>query len=363
LDLLGYKEEELIDKPIDTILDGNSLFRGEQFTRLIQEGQIRDYDMEYKTKSGELIPVSFSASVMYDKQKQLLGIVGVAKDLRQIRQLIKALQEERTSLDTKVKQRTAELEKANKELKETQVQLIQSAKMAAVGQLGAGVAHELNNPLGGILGYAQFILEKLSRPEFSLDDFKSSSKYIESIEREASRCKKIVENLLKFSRRPIVIKPEPLNIAQALEETLSIIGHQLKLKNINVITEIKPDLTRVTGIINQLQQVFANLILNAQQAMSEGGGLRITAQNLLDETTQTPVKVRLEFTDNGCGISGENLKHMFEPFFTTKQKEKGTGLGLAVSYQIVSDHKGTIEVKSEVGKGTTITITLPAISK
>jgi two-component system NtrC family sensor kinase len=315
--------------------------------------------MEYKTKSCELIPVSFSAAVMYDKQKQILGIVGVAKDVRHVRQLIQALQEERASLDIKVKQRTAELEESNRELKTAQSQLIQSAKMAAVGQLGAGVAHELNNPLGGILGYAQFILEKIRRPEFGVDDFKSSGRYIESIEREAARCKKIVENLLKFSRRPIVIKPEPIDIAQAIDETLSIIGHQLKLKNVNVTLEVKPDLSRVTGIINQLQQVFTNLILNSQQAMPEGGELKITGQNIQDESTHTPKAVKLEFTDTGCGIPEEHLAHMFEPFFTTKQSQKGTGLGLAVSYQIISDHKGTIEVKSEVGKGTTFTIILP----
>jgi PAS domain S-box-containing protein len=360
LDLLGFKEEELIDKPVDTILNERSLFKGEQFQRLIREGQVRDYDMEYETKTKEKIPVSFSASVMYDKKKQLIGIVGVAKDLRQIRELIRALEEERASLDIKVKQRTAELEEANRELKEAQGQLIQSAKMAAVGQLGAGVAHELNNPLGGILGYAQFMLEKLNRPEFSLDDFKASSKHIESIEREATRCKKIVENLLKFSRRPVVVKPEPLDIAQAIEETLSIIGHQLKLKNVNVISDIKPDLAKIVGITNQLQQVFANLILNSQQAMPEGGELRITARNLLDEKTKQPTKIEIELADTGCGIPEENLKHIFEPFFTTKQSQKGTGLGLAVSYQIIQDHKGSIDLKSQVNKGTTVTIILPA---
>ena len=260
------------------------------------------------------------------------------------------------TLEQKVEERT-------RQLRETQAEILQSAKMAAVGQLGAGVAHELNNPLGGILGYAQFILEKLRRPEFGAEDFKGCSRYIESIEREAARCKGIVENLLKFSRRPIVANPEPLNIAQVIDETLSIIGHQLKLKNINVITDITPDLAKVTGIINQLQQVFTNVILNTQQAMPEGGELKITAQNLLHEKTQSPIKVRLEFADNGCGISEENLKHMFGPFFTTKQKEKGIGLGLAVSYQIIQDHKGTIDLKSQAGKGTTVTINLPAISK
>jgi len=493
LDLLGFKEEELVGKPIDTIVEEKSPFSGEQFERLIQDGQIRDYNMEYRTKSRETIPISFSASVMYDKQREMIGIVGVAKDLRQIGQLIKELQQERASLDIKVKERTIELEKLNQELKnseerlkilfefapdayylndfkgnfidgnkaaeevtgykreeligknflnlkllplaqlpkaaavlaknvlgqpsgpdeftlnrkdggqvvleirtypvkikdktlvlgiahdvtgrkraeeelrntynqlkEAQVELIQSAKMAAVGQLGAGVAHELNNPLGGILGYAQFVLEKLKRPEFGTEDFKGCSKYLESIEHEAARCKGIVENLLKFSRRPISAKPEVVDIAAAINETISIIGHQLKLKNIKLTLDIKPDLSGVLGILNQLQQVFANLILNAQQAMSESGELKITAYNILDEKTKTPTHVRIEFSDTGCGISEENLAHLFEPFFTTKQKEKGTGLGLAVSYQIIQDHKGTLEVTSQVGKGTTITITLPA---
>jgi signal transduction histidine kinase len=168
---------------------------------------------------------------------------------------------------------------------------------------------------------------------------------------------------LKFSRRPISPKPEALDIASAINETLSIIGHQLKLKNIKLTLDIKPDLSRVIGIINQLQQVFANLILNAQQAMSESGELKITAYNILDEKTKTPSHVRIEFADTGCGISEENLAHLFEPFFTTKQKEKGTGLGLAVSYQIIQDHKGTLEVTSQVGKGTVVAITLPAGGK
>ena len=256
-------------------------------------------------------------------------------------------------LEQKVEERT-------KQLKEAQAQLVQSAKMAAVGQLGAGVAHELNNPLGGILGYAQFMLEKFRRPEFGIEDFKACQRYIESIEREAARCKKIVENLLKFSRRPISAKPEPLNIAEVIEDTLSITGHQLKLKNIKVNIELKPNLAKVEGVINQLQQVFTNIILNAMQAMSDGGELKISAENIIDEKSQAPSGVRIEFTDTGCGIPEENLPHMFEPFFTTKQKEKGTGLGLSVSYQIIQDHKGTISIKSQVGKGTTLIITLPA---
>jgi len=342
-DLLGYTKEELIGEPADMLFSYGNPFRAQGSEQLIKDGSIYNYEMTYLTKNREMIPVSFNSSAIKDKTGNLVGIVGIARDVRDTKRFIK------------------NLEKTNQELKEAQAQLVQSAKMAAVGQLGAGVAHELNNPLGGILGYAQFILEKFKRPEFSVDDFKNSSRYIESIEREAFRCKGIVENLLKFSRRPISIKPEPLDINQSLHETLSIIGHQLKLKNINLILNLQEDLAKVTGITNQLQQVFTNLILNSQQAMQSGGELKITTQNILDELTKAPTKVRIDFTDTGCGISEENLAHLFEPFFTTKQKDKGTGLGLAVSYQIIQDHKGTLEVTSQVGKGTTLTITLPAI--
>jgi two-component system NtrC family sensor kinase len=231
--------------------------------------------------------------------------------------------------------------------------------MAAVGQLGAGVAHELNNPLGGILGYSQFMLDKLNRPGFGPDDFKSCRGYIESIERESNRCKNIVSNLLRFSRKSIVDRPELIDIGLAIKETFSIMEHQLKMCNVNVVVNIQPDLTKVMGGVNLLQQVFTNLILNAQQAMPTGGELTITVQNLLDEKTKVVSMVKIEFTDTGCGIPEENLTRIFEPFFTTKT-EKGTGLGLSISYQIIQDHKGKIEVKSQLGKGSTFTITLPA---
>ncbi|MFC1646335.1 sensor histidine kinase [Candidatus Omnitrophota bacterium] len=277
----------------------------------------------------------------------------MAQDLKKFRDKI---EDYNRTLEQKVDERT-------KELRETQAQLIQSAKMGAVGQLGAGVAHELNNPLAGILGYAQFILDKFRRPEFGVNDLKACQRYVGSMEREAVRCKKIVENLLKFSRRPVLAQPEPLNIAKAIEEVLLITFHQLRLKNIRLITDIKPNLSEVVGVFNQLQQVFTNLILNAQQAMTDGGELKITAENIVDQRSQAPTGVKIEFIDTGYGIPPENLARIFEPFFTTKQKEKGTGLGLSVSYGIIQDHKGSLDVKSEVNKGTTFIIILPAAIK
>ena len=135
-------------------------------------------------------------------------------------------------------------------------------------------------------------------------------------------------------------------------------SHQLKLCNVNISVRLQPDLAPVMGVVNLLQQVFTNFILNAQQSMPAGGQLLIVAENVPDEQ----IWVRIDFTDTGCGISQENLNRIFEPFFTTKT-DKGTGLGLFISYQIIHEHKGKIQVKSEVGKGTTFTVFLPAVSE
>lgn len=251
-------------------------------------------------------------------------------------------------LEQKVQQRT-------RELKETQAQLIQSAKMATLGQLGAGVAHELNNPIGGILGYAQFILQKLSRPEFSPQDFKACRRYVEYIERESKRCKRIVENLLSFSRKPGQACV-PVDIKRLLEEALSVIRHQLELNNIRLVTDYGVNLPMVRGNLNHLQQVFTNIIINAQQAMSQGGELRIS---LSSSTGPQGRAVEIKFEDTGCGIARENLERIFEPFFSTKQDWRSVGIGLAITYQIIQEHKGKIDVESAPGKGTTFIVTLP----
>lgn len=248
-------------------------------------------------------------------------------------------------------QMTADLKKSN-------AQLIQSSKLAAVGQLGASVAHELNNPLTGILGYAQYTLEKIRKPGFQAEDFKSCEKYLGYIEKEAVRCKLITENLLKFSRR----SPEELellDINQVIEDALVLLSHQLMLKKIELKKELSSDLKPVEGNAKQLQQVFANLVINSQYAMPGGGNLTV-ATRLKDERSSSEANfVEISFTDIGCGIPLEILDKIFDPFFTTKTGWTGAGLGLSVSYTIIQSHKGRIEVKSEVDKGTTFTIILP----
>jgi len=258
------------------------------------------------------------------------------------------------TLEQKIAERTKELEEAKN-------QLIQSEKMAAVGELAAGVAHELNNPMGGILGYAQYALEKLSSKkvsELNENDIESQSRFLTDIEQQARRCKTIVKNLLKFSRTSNKEEFSFFNLNQSLEETLTFVKHQLDMKKINLAMNLDQNLPEFNGNSSQLQQVFTNIMLNAQQAMPNGGQLSI-------ETRFSPPIgefggcVEIEFTDSGAGIPQEIVNKIFEPFYTTKEVGKGTGLGLSISYGIVKEHQGDILVKSKVGEGTTFMIVLP----
>jgi signal transduction histidine kinase len=263
----------------------------------------------------------------------------------------KQLEEYSARLERKVEERT-------RELKETQAQLVQSAKMSTIGQLGAAVAHELNNPIGGILGYAQFILQKLSKPDFTPEEFKSCKRNIEYIEEEAKRCKTIVDSLLSFSRKPLVAR-ESVDLKQLIENTFSLIKNQLKLQNIKYITQYEPDLPTISGNGNELQQAFINIIINAQQAMPKGGELHVRVSTKMKDEKR---HLEINFKDSGCGIPQENLQKVFEPFFTTKEDWKSVGIGLSIAYQIIKDHNGTITVESDIGKGTTFTIRLPVSS-
>ena len=248
--------------------------------------------------------------------------------------------------------------KLEQELKEAQVRLLQASKMSAIGQLGAGVAHELNNPLGGILGYVQYIMEKINTPSFSIKEFPTCKKYLEYIEKECVRCKEIVESLLKFSHSAT---PEfkPLDIREVIKDTLFVIHNQLTSKNISVETWFDPNLTKIMGNANQLQQVFTNIILNAQQAMAKDGNLWIRAKNLTGAKAEPIGKIQLEFQDTGCGIAPENIERILEPFFTTKFGQKALGLGLTITYRIIQDHGGEIKIESQLNKGTTFIVILP----
>ncbi|OGO18002.1 MAG: hypothetical protein A2Z15_08225 [Chloroflexi bacterium RBG_16_50_11] len=234
-------------------------------------------------------------------------------------------------------------------LQKTQQQLIQAAKLSSIGQLSAAVAHELNNPLAGMLIYTRLMKEKLAKNIIDKEKLQSNLDKIESaIEYSTS----IIHGLLDFARQtePLL---RPVTVARAIDKALSLTAHQIKMKTIEVVREDAPSQSLVVADFNQLVQVFLNLILNAIQAMSEGGKLTISL-------SQDNDWVRVSVRDTGYGITSENMEKLFTPFFTTKEEVKGVGLGLAISYGIVERHRGKIEVQSEVGKGTTFTVVLPA---
>ena len=224
----------------------------------------------------------------------------------------------------------------------------ESEKLAAVGRLAAGVAHEINNPLTGVLTFAHLLKEKENMDE-------QDKKDLDLIVNETIRASRIVRDLLDFAReRPAMT--EPLDINEVVRRTIRLLGNQKAFRQIAVREELQEGLPVVHGDMNQLEQVFLNLSLNACEAMPGGGTLAIS-------TSAQNGKVLVKVADTGCGINKDILDRIFEPFFTTKPVGKGTGLGLSVSYGIVREHGGAIEVESEEGKGTTFTIVLPSARK
>lgn len=229
-----------------------------------------------------------------------------------------------------------------------QERLMQSEKMASVGQLVSGVAHELNNPLTGIMGFAQLLLTR------DLDE--RSRHEVETIEGEAERAAKIVQNLLSFARRHKAEK-ELVNLNMLLERVLELRTYDLRLKNITLDLELDPQLPRTMADPDQIQQVVFNIITNAEHAMLEAHGQGC----LIVRSGVAGGYIRLSFTDDGPGLAPENLRRIFDPFFTTKKVGEGTGLGLTIAYGIVEDHGGRIRAESQPGKGATFVVDLPVV--
>jgi signal transduction histidine kinase/HAMP domain-containing protein len=232
-----------------------------------------------------------------------------------------------------------------KELKETQEQLVQAAKLAAIGELASNVAHEINNPLTSIMGYAELIKEE-TEIDIIMND-------VDIIEKESLRARDIVQQLLEFSRKkPLEIKKIELN--NLIKESVSLVGMNIKDAGIKVVEDYS-ELPVIVGDPNQLKQVFLNIINNAVDALPEGGG------EINIRTFNNNKNVTVEVSDNGYGIPDDVLSRIFEPFFTTK-REKGTGIGLSISHKIIQSHKGKIDIRSEEHVGTKVIITLPVFS-
>ena len=234
-------------------------------------------------------------------------------------------------------------------LRRTEEELLNKEKLASMGQLAAGVAHEINNPLGSILLFADTLYREAGEKDRRREDLKM-------IVQETLRCKKIVSDLLSFARQQDVLTQE-CDVHDILQQAISSVSHQQGFAQVQVVQNFASDLPHIQADPFQLVQVFVNLLNNSTEAMPQGGTVTIETRR-----TDHQQAVEIVVTDTGGGISEENLGKLFNPFFTTKPLGKGTGLGLSIVYGIIKMHRGQITVKSQLGKGTTFTITLPVIS-
>jgi two-component system NtrC family sensor kinase len=281
--------------------------------------------------------------------KDEIGIL--AKSFNKMTEDLREAKREITVWSNELEQR---VNKKTEELRKTQDRILQIEKMASLGQLSATVAHELNNPMAGILTYSKLIQKKLLNDELSPNEKQSILKYLKMIETESDRSGSIVKNLLLFSRKQEKeIKPH--NINSIIETSLQLISHHLELNNIHLKKELQPNLPDVHVDENQIKQALLALFVNGVEAMEKDGVLTIKTEL---ERRENCLYIRVQ--DNGKGIPEEAQAHIFEPFFTTKNAVKGVGLGLSVVYGIIQNHQGEITIDSKINIGTTFTIKLPA---
>ncbi|GAB4178514.1 MAG: ATP-binding protein [Calditrichia bacterium] len=248
------------------------------------------------------------------------------------------------TLETRVEEKSKELEELHKNV-------LKVEKLASLGKLSATVAHELNNPLSGIVTYAKLILRVLEKSDLQQSTKEKVTSQLDIIAREAMRCGNIVKNLLIFAR-DTSYSPQPVNIQLLLKELADMMDHQLMLNKINFLYQIDSDVNEIIADYEQLKQALLAIIINAQEAMPEGGDLSI-------HVSRNEKTYQIKISDTGGGIPEDVLPNIFDPFFSTKNKTQGVGLGLSVVYGIIRKHKGNIQVRSELNKGTTFIITIP----
>ncbi|MBN2542659.1 PAS domain-containing protein [bacterium] len=322
--ITGYCWEEVKGKRCDEVFGSKVCLNSCPFDSIIKKGSSTyRSEIELHDKEGKKIYVNITAFPLRNEKGSIVGMCEIFRDITEVQSL--------------------------------REQLMHTDRFTILGQVAASVAHEINNPLNGILTYIKLISKKLGQDD---EKNKQFEKYLTIMERETINMGRIVRNLLNFSRRT---EPEimPIKIQEVIEQCLSLLADQIKLSNINVIKDDGTDLPEVMGDFGQLQQVFMNLILNSIQAMPQGGDL--TIQLLKEGSTTKACFIRVNIIDTGCGIPEENMIKIFDPFFTTKSSKSGIGLGFGLSIveRIIKAHHATIKLSSQVGEGTTFSIRFP----
>jgi PAS domain S-box-containing protein len=284
----------------------------------------------------------FLAAPITDPEGELQAAITTLQDVTEQRRA-----------ETVIRRNIQEIERAYDELKSTQEQLIQSARLASLGKLAATIAHEINNPLAGVLNYIKLLIKFFQKGSFPSERLEDIKGFLAIMERETARCGDIVKNLLSFSR-PSVVRKEPVQVNEIIEQALGILTHKIEISGARLVKNLAPDLPPVTCDSKQIQQALMNIIINGVEAMPQGGTLTISSRRREPEKM-----VEVEIRDTGIGIPKAHLDNLFEPFFSTKAEGKGVGLGLSVSYGIINKHGGTINVESAPGQGTAFAVLLP----
>jgi PAS domain S-box-containing protein len=319
--LFGYQIEEVKGRFInDVVVPEDRTEEASAMSRATLNNQVVRKETVRKRKDGSLVDVS---TVGYPIRfgNKVVGVYVIYSDI-------------------------TERKRAEEERRELEHRAYLTSRLASIGEMAAGIAHEINNPLTAVIGFAQLVMDA-NIP----DDVK---KDIAVIYKEAQRAAEVAKNLLVFARKREPAR-QPTDINGAIREVLKLRAYEQKVNNIQVNTRLDPKLPAVMADYSQLQQVFLNIIINAESAMLEahnGGTLTVTTQKVNDTS-------RVSFTDNGLGIAKENLERVFDPFFTTKEVGKGTGLGLSLCHGIVVQHGGRIYARSKLGKGATFVVELP----
>jgi PAS domain S-box-containing protein len=317
--ILGYTREEMIGTSYRGYVGEENVRQVYKDTNGVYKTRkpAKWFSWEVSTKSGEARAVEVSVTPKLNAQGEVIGFRGIFNDVTE-REMIEQ-------------------------------QVLMTSKLASIGELASGVAHELNNPLTSVMGYAQLLVDSDGVPT----EFKSD---LNRIHQESQRAAKIVQNLLSFARPR---KPEKIyfDVNELVQKTLDLRAYELRTSNISVYTNLEPDLPEIKADYHQIQQVLLNILINAEQALTEKGrrGKITVITGVVEE------HIRISIADNGPGIPKENISRIFDPFFTTKEVGKGTGLGLSVCHGIVTAHGGNICVESEKGKGTVFIIELSAV--